>query len=112
MSTEYATDYNNNMLTLNYRTTDTDIIRLSVRRMPLVDLISDTDIPEIRVHYHDFMLNGILSYMYSKQDTQTFDEVKALDYRQKFLADIDEIKQQEAILDNRLRPNYSMSAFT
>lgn len=111
MATECATDYQNNMITMNYRTVETDTLKLSVRRLPLTDLTADSDEPEFRTHYHDFMLNGILWLMYSKQDTQTFDAVKALDYRQRFLEDISEIKQQEVILDQMLHPNHSMDAF-
>lgn len=111
MPTEYATDLSNGSLALNFRSEVADTLRLQVRRMPLVDLINDTDTPEFRTHYHDFMLNGILSLMYAKQDSQTFDAVKTLDYATKYKVDIDEIKQQESILDQRLKPNNSQDAF-
>lgn len=111
MPTEYATDLSNNKLALNFRADTSDVLRLIVRRMPLVDLSNDTDIPEFRLHYHDFMINGILEQMYSKQDAETFDGEKAASYGAKFLRDIDEIKQQETILDQRLKVNFSMDAF-
>lgn len=111
MPTECATDYANNKLAINFRSESNDTLRLVVRRMPLTDLIADTDIPEIRTHYHDFFLNGILAQMYSKQDSQTIDPVKAVDYQARFTADIDEIKQQEIILDQRLKPNNALMAF-
>jgi hypothetical protein len=111
MPTEHCTDYSNNKLAINFRAQDSDVLRLIVRRMPLVDLVADSDVPEIRVHYHDFMLNGILAQMYSKQDSQTFDAVKALDFEMRYKADVDEIKQQETVLDQRLKPNHSMDAF-
>lgn len=111
MPTEYCTDYSNNTLAINWRAEDTDTLRLIVRRMPLTDLTEDTDEPEFRTHYHDFMINGILWQMYSKQDAETIDTAKATDYYGLFLADIDEIKQQETILDQRLKPNHSMDAF-
>lgn len=79
--------------------------------MPLTDLSADTDVPELRLEYHDFMLNGILYWMYSKQDSQTFDAAKALDFKSKFMEDVDYIKQQDTLLDNRLRPNSSLDAF-
>jgi hypothetical protein len=109
--TEYATDYQNDSICLNWRSTVADTLLLTVRRMPLADLVADADIPEIRVHYHDFMVNGVLSQMYQKQDIETFSLAKADDYGQKFARDVDEIKQQETILDQRLKANYSMSAF-
>jgi hypothetical protein len=111
MPTEYCTDYTNNSLTINFRSTTAGTLRLIVRRLPLVDLIADTDIPEIRISYHDFFRNGVLEQMYSKQDVEAFDLAKAAQYRTQFLEDINEIKQQEIILDQRLKPNYSLDAF-
>jgi hypothetical protein len=111
MPTEYATDLSNNTIALNFRSEEADTIRLQVRRLPLVDLIDDEDIPEIRESYHDFFLNGVLHNMYLKQDAEAFDGYKAAEYKQLYLADIDEIKQQESLLDRRLRPNHSLSAF-
>lgn len=111
MATEYATDGDNNRLFLNYRTTDTDTLKLTVRRLPLSNLSDASDTPEFKSDYHDFFKNGVLELMYRKQDSQTFDEVKAIDYHSKFLADLDEIKQSETLLDNRLRSNASLDAF-
>lgn len=111
MATEYATDLANNRLNLNFRMTEADTLKLVVRRLPLVDLVDDTDIPEIRIHYHDFMINGILWQMYSKQDSEAYNKDRADQYYALYLKDIDEIKQQETIIHNRLRPNYSVDAF-
>lgn len=111
LPTEFATDLTNNTIALNFRSDTADTMRLQVRRMPLTDLALDTDIPEFRTHYHDFMINGILWQMYSKQDTQTIDTAKAAEHYALFLADIDEIKQQEVILDQRIKANHSMDGF-
>ncbi len=111
MPTEFALDLANNTLALNFRSETSDTLRLQVRRMPLTDLVADTDIPEFRTHYHDFMVNGVLAQMYQKQDSQAFDAVKSLDFQGRFLVDVNEIKQQETILTNRLRPNHSTDAF-
>jgi len=111
MSTEYATDLSNNRFTVNFRNVESDTLKLVVRRLPLVDLINDLDEPEFRTHYHDFIVNGVLYYMYSKQDADTIDKTKASEYYGLYLKDIDEIKQQEVIVNNRLRPNHSTDAF-
>jgi len=111
MPTEYATDLANNRLALNFRLSEPEVLKLVVRRMPLKDLSADIDIPEIRLHYHDFMINGILMQMYSKQDAQTFDGEKKDMYRALYAADIDEIKQQESIINKRLQSNGSFEAF-
>lgn len=108
---EYCVDYQSGALTLGYRTRNADEICLTVRRLPLVDLVGDSDVPEIRLHYHDFFINGILWQMYSKQDVETFDLETATSYKKRFEADLDEIKQQETIFDQRLKVNYSMSGF-
>jgi len=111
MATEYATDGDTNRIFVNYRTTDSDVLKLTVRRLPIVNLSDDDDRPEFKSDYHDFFKNGVLSLMYAKQDAQTFDAVKTVDYKTRFLADLDEIKQSEALLDNRLRANSSLDAF-
>ncbi|CAB4174773.1 hypothetical protein UFOVP1138_38 [uncultured Caudovirales phage] len=109
--TECATDYQNGYLTLNYRTTASDTLLMKVRRLPLTDLINDTDAPEFRTNYHDLMVNGVLAQMYAKQDAETIDLKKASDYEIAYRNDIDDIKQQETIFDQRLKVNFSMSAF-
>lgn len=109
--TEYALDYTNGKLVLNYRTSTADTLLLTVKRMPLADLAADTDTPEFRDSYHDFMLNGILAQMYSKQDTELFDQSQADKFQAAYMRDIDEIKQQEIIYDQRLKVNASMGAF-
>jgi hypothetical protein len=111
MATEYATDGDTNRLFVNFRTTDADTLKLVVKRLPKVDLITDSDTPEFKSDYHDFFKNGVLELMYRKQDSQTFDPVKAIDYSLKFKTDLDEIKQSESLLDNRLRAMGSLDAF-
>lgn len=108
---EYALDLQDQKLALNFRATSEDTLRLWVKRLPIVDLNDDEDSPEYKIGYHDFMINGILMHMYSKQDSEAFDGVKAKDYRARYKEDIDEIKQQESLIERRLRPNNSLAAF-
>ena len=42
---------------------------------------------------------------------EAFDEAKANKAYQLYMADVDEVQQQDIILDDRLRPNSSMDAF-
>jgi hypothetical protein len=111
MPTEYCTDYQNNYIAINFRSEETDTLRLCVRRMPLANLVKDDDEPEFRDSYHDYFVNGVLWQMYSKQDAQAFDLKKSDAYYASFLLDVDEIKQQETILDQRLKANHSLDAF-
>jgi hypothetical protein len=101
---EYATDYNTGYIALNFRYAGTDTLMLLVRRLPLVNLIADTDTPEFRTSYHDYFVNGVLEQMYSKQDANTIDLKKADSYHQAFMKDIDEIEQ-------KLNVNHSLGAF-
>jgi hypothetical protein len=109
--TEYSMDYSSGYIALNYRLDKADTLLLTVKRMPLANLVADTDIPEFRVHYHDFMINGVLEKMYSKQDVEIFSDKQVEKYAAMFRSDVDEIKQQEAIFDQRLKVNSSMDAF-
>lgn len=111
MPTEYATDYQNNYLTLNFRAEDTDYLQLWVRRLPLTDLAADTDKPEFRSEYHDYFRNGVLAQMYAKQDAETLDAQKVIGYETLYREDLDKIKREEAKLDNRLHVNQSLGAF-
>lgn len=109
--TEYATDLETDKIALNFRSESSDTIQLQVKRMPLRDMSSETDVPELKLQYHDLMINGILYYMYSKQDADTFDEEASSKYYNLFLLDIDYIKRKEIALDTRLQPNHSLGAF-
>lgn len=110
--TEFATDLSNNVLALNYRYNVSDTLRLAVRRMPLASLAADEDVPEFRLQYHDFFLNGVLEQMYQKLDPEIFDKTKSTDRGRMFLEDLDEIKQQESLLNlNRIHVNNSLVAF-
>ena len=109
--TECALDLEDGKLALNFRSEDTDTLRLSVSRLPLVDMVSDSDSPEFKEDYHYLFKNCILSLMYLKQDVDTFDKEKADSAKADFLQDIDEIKQQESIMKRRLRPNAALEAF-
>lgn len=111
LPTEYATDLQADKIALNYRDTAADTLRLVVRRLPLVDLIEDTDVPEIRSIYHDRFLHGVLAQMYEKQDVEAFDMNKSETHEAKFLTDLDFIKQEQRELDKNLSPNRVSSAF-
>jgi hypothetical protein len=76
--------------------------------MPLTLLSADGDEPEFRAAYHTSFYNGVLALMYSKEDVDTINKKKAESYEEKYLTDIDEIKQSEIKIHQRLRPNYPM----
>lgn len=51
--------------------------KLTVTRMPLEDMVTSHDEPEIRPHLHDSLLFWVLYRMFSKPDNDGHDEVKA-----------------------------------
>lgn len=106
--TEFALNLQGGKLAVNYRDEKSDTLRLYVRRMPLKVLEDPSDEPEFPVNYHDAFFNGVLWLMYSKQDSETFDLNKAKEYMGLFKQDMDEIKQSENLMHERLRPNHSM----
>lgn len=111
LPTEFALDLESGKLAVNFRSETADTLRLQVSRMPLVDLSSDTDVPEILEAYHTFFYNGVLALMYTKEDSDSINKKKAQEYRAEYLRDIDQIKQLESKIHERLRPNHSMGAF-
>ena len=111
LPTEYTTDLDSNRIALNYRLTTSDTLRLNVKRMPASKLTNDTDEPEFKEQYQELMINGILMWMYSKQDAEAFDMEKRDRYESRFIQDIDEVKQEEEFLDRRLKANNSLDAF-
>ncbi len=54
-----------------------DTITLSVYRLPLTSMVSDTDVPEIHSRYHYRMLDWALHLAYLKHDADAFDQAAA-----------------------------------
>lgn len=54
------------------------VAKLTVTRMPLEDMAESTDEPEIRPHLHESLVFWVLYRMFSKPDTDGYDEAKAL----------------------------------
>lgn len=109
--TEFALDWSVNKLAFNFKPNITDTLKLRVRRMPLVNLVSDTDSPEFKVQYHDHFINGVLWQMYLKQDAESFDKSKAEEFKQLFLKDIDDMKKEVQSLTNHKLVDNSQLAF-
>jgi len=61
-----------------------EILRLTVYRLPLEDLASDGDEPDLPVQHRPFLLDWICHRAYQKQDADTLDASKALHFEQAF----------------------------
>lgn len=62
-----------------------DTLRLIVTRLPLAPMCKENDSPEIASQYHFRMIDWALHCAYIKQDAETFDPKKAIDYEAAFI---------------------------
>lgn len=73
----YVTDYQSGAIRLYPSPTVNDDLLLTVTRLPLKDMASGEDKPEIREEYHDALVQWVLYRAYGKQDADIFDPAKA-----------------------------------
>lgn len=59
---------------------------LTVNRLPLTDLNTDDDSPEIPVQYHDRLIDWMLRCAYLKRDSETYNEKAAKEAEARFIA--------------------------
>lgn len=71
-------------------------LKLTVFRLPLVDINEDGDQEfEIDAEHHRHLLLWMKHLGYSKQDADTYDKTKADDFEQRFLAYCAKVKEEE-----------------
>jgi len=63
-----------------------DTLWLTVSRLSLLPLTSESQSPEIRSDYHPYLIHGICREAWGKQDSQTFDKEKSKEQRSLFEA--------------------------
>lgn len=108
--TMYLTDSTTGYITLHTTPDAEDTLLMTVFRLPLTQLsVDDLEVePEIHMRYHDEIVDGILGYAYSKQDTETFDPVKAERYKELWRQKILDIANNTLIdnsVDTNIDPN-------
>lgn len=59
-------------------------VRLTVVRLPLAPMVDDGDVPEVKPHLHESLLDWVCHRAYSKQDADTQDDEKAAIYLARF----------------------------
>lgn len=64
--------------------TANDTLRLTVFRLPLADMDSPDDEPEIRVERHYELLDGMLARAYMKNDSETYNPDKSAEHEASF----------------------------
>lgn len=92
---EYVLDYIKGYLTLDKLSDTAYDLTITASRLPLADMDSDTDIPEIPLSYHRRMINGILYKASTKVGAPPSVMEKTNQYLQLYLKDIESIKQDE-----------------
>lgn len=75
--TNFVTDYQTGAIRLYPIPVADDDLLLTVRRLPLADLVDDADEPEIRLEAQPALVQWMLYRAYSKQDADTFDPQKS-----------------------------------
>lgn len=61
-----------------------DTLNLTVYRLPLAPMLTETDSPEIHAKFHYRLIDWALRCAYLKQDAETLDKQKAADYQALF----------------------------
>lgn len=90
--TAFVTDYQTGHIRLYPTPTTVDEIQLTVRRLPLADMVNDTDEPEIRPESHLGLVQWMLYRAYMQQDADTFNQAKATAALAEFVREFGEKK--------------------
>lgn len=100
----YLMDYSHRTLSLTSApaTVNGESIRLTVQRLPLVELTADTDIPEIPRQYHRRLYDGVLAKALLKQDSEIYNPAKGNVHQGKWEKSLEEIIRREARLKPRI----------
>ena len=100
----YLMDYSHRTLSLTSApaTVSGESLRLTVQRLPLVELVEDTDVPEILKQYHRRIFDGVVSKAYFKQDSEVYNPAKGNVHRVKWESSLEEIIRREARLKPRI----------
>lgn len=98
--TMFAVDFESFTLTFNRQPEASGTVNMGVKRLPLNDLSPDSMVayPEIR-QYEDELIHGALKWAYLKDDSRTFDPVRAGIWEKAFQKDIDRITQDKAAMN-------------
>lgn len=100
----YLMDYSHRTLSLTSApaTVNGESIRLTVQRLPLVELTANTDIPEIPRQYHRRLCDGVVAKALFKQDSETYNPAKGNVHQGKWEKSLEEIIRREVRLKPRI----------
>ena len=102
----YLLDYESGKIRLYPKPTQNGTLTLRVYRLPLQDMVADSDTPEIAEHYHKPMLHYARFLAYMKPDADTQDKAKAQEAEALFALEFGEQKSAWSDeYDNRNLPD-------
>lgn len=103
----YVVGMNNRKITLTPTPTEAHVLKVSVARLPLVDLESPSDVPEIKEEYHQGIVNWMLYRGFSKKDAEVEDKELARAALRAFEEEFGTREQANAALEvMRLKQTY------
>ena len=80
-----------------------DTLQAIVYRMPLEDIIASSTAFEIDVQHHRHLLNWMKHLAHEKQDAETYDRGRSMEFRDKFLAYCDQAKAERERREHKHR---------
>ena len=102
----YVLDYSNGMLSLTAAPVSSGLsLRLTVTRLPLVELAYAGDVPEIPKQYHRSLYDGVMELAYLKQDSETYNLSKSKLHGDRWESRLAEIVRRES----RLKPRFTVA---
>lgn len=82
---------------------DEQVIMLSVYRLPLLDIETDSQVLEIHEQHHLYLLYWVKHLALLKQDAETFDKNKSAEMSAAFLAYCDQAKGEQSRREHKPR---------
>lgn len=83
----YVLDFSDDYLTLDHKLSAAGTIDLTVKRMPLADMVDDNDVPEFKSQYHWMLKDYALFRAFTKQDSEVYNPEKGVFHRRLFMGD-------------------------
>ena len=80
-----------------------DTLQAIVYRMPLEDITASSTAFEIDAHHHRHLLNWMKHLAHEKQDAETYDRGRSMEFRDKFLAYCDQAKAERERREHKYR---------
>lgn len=98
-----VTDMDANTIRLINVPIESSSLQAVVYRMPLEDITAASTAFEIASHHHRYLLNWMKHLGHEKQDAETYDRGRSIEFRQKFLEYCDQSKAERERREHKYR---------